>query len=55
MVFDMPKLSKIALAGGVVLLLSAWPLQSESVFRFVVWGDATDLGLGVFIALASGG
>jgi hypothetical protein len=43
MIFGMPKLSKIGLVGGVILLLSSVPSRSESAFRFVVWGDATDL------------
>jgi hypothetical protein len=30
-------------AGCVILFLSPAPVKSESAFRFVVWGDATDL------------
>jgi hypothetical protein len=37
----MLKLTRFLLAGG--LLLSAVPSHSENAFRFLVWGDATDL------------
>jgi hypothetical protein len=39
----MLKFSKIVVAGSVILLLSAAPSLSQNTFRFLVWGDATDL------------
>jgi hypothetical protein len=39
----MLRFAKTSLAGGVILLLSVIPSLSENAFRFLVWGDATDL------------
>jgi hypothetical protein len=43
MILNRPKWGRTVLAGCVVLFLSPAPAKSESAFRFVVWGDATDL------------
>ncbi len=40
---SMQVVNRLLLAAGIILSVSRTPCRSESGFRFVVWGDATDL------------